>query len=241
MVCPLTVVATFVAHRTLQAKSNRTLVVPTLPIAKRKPVVSDLIHPRLNLRTSLWLSGYVEDKPLVTHVKTLNAARKAAIAANSNFLTTAVRAGTLVRSLSKANNSRCLQVKFPSSGSESTLAISKPPMLTLLTNGGSSSSPKWTVSDAGFQANEELVDVLTCNKVTADDKGGVTVQGSGGNPQVLMPTSALSSAGTACSNLATTSEQKSSARGWVDGTADSLPVIVALVLAVWAAQSSLVL
>lgn len=40
--------------------------------------------------SSLWLSGYVEDKPLVTHVKTLNAARKAAIAANSSFLTTAV-------------------------------------------------------------------------------------------------------------------------------------------------------
>lgn len=141
------------------------------------------------------------------------------------------------------------------------MAILKPPMLALLSNGGSSSTPKWTVSDAGFQANEELVDVLTCTKMNADSNGGVTVQGSGGSPQVrstiplccaysgidmtgctqvLIPTSALSTAGTTCSSLATVT-QTSSARGWVDGAADSLPVLAALVLAVWAAQSSLVL
>ena len=64
------------------------------------------------------------------------------------------------------------------------MAISKPPMLTLLTNGGSSSSPSWTITDAIYQPNEELVDILTCNKVNADSKGGVAVKGSGGNPQV---------------------------------------------------------
>lgn len=41
----------------------------------------------------LWLSGYVQDKDLVQHVKALNGARKAAIAANSKFLSTAVRSG----------------------------------------------------------------------------------------------------------------------------------------------------
>ena len=39
----------------------------------------------------LWLSGYAQDKDLVRHIKTLNGARKAAIAANSQFLSTAVR------------------------------------------------------------------------------------------------------------------------------------------------------
>ncbi len=39
----------------------------------------------------LWYSGYIEDKPLVTHVKILNEARRLAIAANTSFLTTAVR------------------------------------------------------------------------------------------------------------------------------------------------------
>ncbi|KAI0776563.1 glycoside hydrolase family 13 protein [Trametes elegans] len=169
-------------------------------------------------REALWLSGYAQDKALYQHVKQLNGARKVAIAANSDFLTTAA--------------------KFPSTGSESTFAVSKPPLLALLTNGGSSSSPSWKVSDVGYQANEELIDVLSCNKVTADGNGAVTVQGSGGNPQVLLPTSALSKAGSACGQLG---NQSSSARGWIDSTANSLPVVAALVLAMWAAQSSLVL
>ncbi|KAI8992740.1 glycoside hydrolase family 13 protein [Trametes punicea] len=171
-------------------------------------------------REALWLSGYVEDKPLVHHVKTLNAARKAAIEANSNYLTTAA--------------------KFLPSGSESTMAVYKPPMLALLTNGGSSSSPSWTVPDAGYQGNEELVDVLTCNKLNADTNGGVSVQGSGGNPQVLMPTSSLSKSGSVCSNAAT-GGQASSARGWFGGAADSLPIVTAFLLAGWAAQCSLVI
>lgn len=41
----------------------------------------------------LWLSGYAQDKDLVQHIKTLNGARKAAITANNNFLSTTVRPG----------------------------------------------------------------------------------------------------------------------------------------------------
>ncbi|KAJ3010973.1 hypothetical protein NUW54_g2318 [Trametes sanguinea] len=171
-------------------------------------------------REALWLSGYVEDKPLVKHVQAMNGARKAAISANSNYLTTAV--------------------KFLSSGSESTLAVSKPPMLALLTNGGSSSNPSWSVPSAGFSANEELVDVLTCSKLNADSNGGVSVQGSAGSPQVLMPVSSLSKSGNVCSSLAT-GGQASSARGWFGGAVESLPLIAAFLLAGWAAQSSLII
>lgn len=39
----------------------------------------------------LWLSGYAEDKDLVQHIKAMNGARKAAIAANNKFLSTPVR------------------------------------------------------------------------------------------------------------------------------------------------------
>jgi hypothetical protein len=40
---------------------------------------------------SLWFSGYQTDnKPLVTHVQTLNKARKLAISANGNFLSSSV-------------------------------------------------------------------------------------------------------------------------------------------------------
>ncbi|KAI0798144.1 glycoside hydrolase family 13 protein [Abortiporus biennis] len=128
-------------------------------------------------REALWLSGYEEDKPLVQHVKTLNAARKAAAAANSNFHTT---------------NLKFLQT------SASNLAISKAPMLTLLSNVGASGTPQWSVPNAGFQANEELIDVLTCTTLTADSNGGVTVKGSGGMPQVLMPTSTIPKGGSVC-------------------------------------------
>ena len=120
------------------------------------------------------------------------------------------------------------------------MAVSKPPMLALLTNGGSSSTPSWTVPDAGYQANEELIDVLSCKMVTADAKGGVNVQGSGGSPQVLVPTSALSKSGSTCAEDAT-GGQASAARGWVERAAESVPIVAALLLAGWAAQSSLVI
>ncbi|KAH9921835.1 glycoside hydrolase family 13 protein [Amylocystis lapponica] len=108
-------------------------------------------------REALWLSGYVEDKPLIAHVKFL-----------------------------------------PTTGDESTLAVSKPPMLALLTNGGASSTPTWNVAGAGYSANEALVDVLSCTSFNADGNGGVSVKGSGGMPQVLLPKSA---AGSVCKTL----------------------------------------
>lgn len=39
----------------------------------------------------LWFSGYAQDKDLVLHIQTLNGARKAAITANNQFLSTPVR------------------------------------------------------------------------------------------------------------------------------------------------------
>ncbi|PCH42776.1 glycoside hydrolase family 13 protein [Wolfiporia cocos MD-104 SS10] len=114
-------------------------------------------------REALWLSGYEEDKPLVMHVRTLNAARKAAIAASDQYLNTSL--------------------KFLSV-SQNTLVVSKPPMLTLLTNGGSASTPSWSVPDVGYAGDEDLIDALSCDTMKADKDGGVSVQGSGGMPQV---------------------------------------------------------
>ncbi|KAI0753794.1 glycoside hydrolase superfamily [Fomes fomentarius] len=171
-------------------------------------------------REALWLSSYFEDKPLVQHVKKLNGARKAAVAANSKFLTTPVKLYT---------------------PSGSTLAVSKPPLLALLTNGGSSSSPKWDVPEAGYKPNEELVDIISCSKVTADANGGVSATGSGGSPQVLLPASALGDAG--CEGLGTgtgtgTGSQQSSAvagaRPWMSSV-----VAAGFAVAFFVASSSL--
>ena len=56
---------------------------------------------------------------------------------------------------------------------EQSMAISKPPILALFMNVGSegSRSINWKV-DAVFHPNEQLVDVLTCAKVMADDPWG---------------------------------------------------------------------
>ncbi|TFK84800.1 glycoside hydrolase family 13 protein [Polyporus arcularius HHB13444] len=135
-------------------------------------------------REALWYSGYVvEDKPLVTHVRTLNAARRLAAAANSSFLTSPAKLYAV---------------------SQSTLAISKPPLLALLTNVGSwsSASTTWDFPDASYEANEVLVDVLSCSTVTADSSGGVLVHASCGAPQILLPASALSGSGSFCPHLA---------------------------------------
>ena len=99
------------------------------------PSPSLLTTPR-----SLWLSGYGTDKPLVKHALTLNTARKAAGSANSAFYSTPLK---------------FLQSK------EQHIAVSKAPMLALLTNEGASSSPQWSVSNAGYSANEALVDVVS--------------------------------------------------------------------------------
>ncbi|GJE95538.1 glycoside hydrolase family 13 protein [Phanerochaete sordida] len=133
-------------------------------------------------REALWLSGYETDKPLVKHAMALNAARKAAANASSSFYST--------------------PIKFlQNTGTQ--LAVSKPPLLALLSNQGSSSSPQWSVASAGYKANEDLVDVVSCTKVTADSNGGVSTTAQSGKPVVLVPASALPKSGSVCQSLAT--------------------------------------
>jgi len=130
-------------------------------------------------REALWLSGYVENKDLVNHVKALNLARKAAISANSKFLST--------------------PMTFPSA-LESTMAVSKPPMLALFTNVGSNGSTSWTVSNTGYQANTQLTEVLTCKNVTTDSSGGLSTTASNGLPQFYIPSSAVANNSGLCGN-----------------------------------------
>lgn len=154
-------------------------------------------------REALWSSGYEEDKDLVTHVKTLVAARKLAAAANSNFYSTAVSPSRL-RTIPIPfilTWYGFFQASFPTTTDQATLAVSKSPMLTLFTNVGSSGSASFQTSGAGYSANEELVNVLTCDTVTADSNGEVGVAAKTGLPQVLLPVSALTSSGGVCTNL----------------------------------------
>jgi len=168
------------------------MVQVTRPIVRRKYHLSTpfpyLTFANLAM-SSLWFSGYVNDKPLVTHVKTLNAARTLAAKANTNFYTTSAQ--------------------FIAQQSASALAISKPPLLTLLTNAGSnatSTQTTWTIPASAklFKNNETVVDLLTCGVVYADKSGALNVTSDGGLPKVLVPASTLSK-GSLCPNIAATS------------------------------------
>jgi len=141
-------------------------------------------------REALWSSGYNSANPLYTHAKTLNSVRKAAITANSGFFST---------------SAKYIPLSTSTTSNPSTIAVSKPPLLTLLTNAGSNASDvSWTISKDQnlFQGGEKLVDLLTCTTLTADSDGGLTVQASGANPQVLIPVSNLSKSAGLCSDAA---------------------------------------
>lgn len=76
-------------------------------------------------------------------------------------------------------------------------------VLTIVSNSGSSGS--YSVSlDSGYSSGTQLLDAYTCNAVTVDPNGSISVKISSGLPQVLVPES---SAGGLCggSNTASTS------------------------------------
>ncbi|TRM63224.1 glycoside hydrolase family 13 protein [Schizophyllum amplum] len=132
-------------------------------------------------REALWLSGYPTDNDLYKAVVALNAARKSAMSADESFLTT--------------------KMSFISQSDIGAMAISKPPLLGLFTNTGSNGSASFSVEGV-YDAGETLVDVLTCNAITADDSGKVSASASGGMPQVLIPASSLKSSYGVCADQA---------------------------------------
>ena len=131
------------------------------------------------------------------HIKTLNGARKAAIAANNKFLSTAVRPNYSLDL--QGTDGDWVKMSFPLA-SETTLAVSKPPMLALFTNVGASGTTSWKVAHSGYSGNVRLIDVLSCNVVTTNSDGGLAANTSNGLPQVYLPVSALSASNKICAN-----------------------------------------
>jgi alpha-amylase len=117
----------------------------------------------------LWLSGYVEEKELVYHVKALNGARKAAIATCSEYLST--------------------PMSFPEV-TETTLAVYKHPLLALFTNVGSNGTASWHVQGTDYAPGTELLEVFSCSRVFVDNTGGFSASSAGGQPQLYIPASA---------------------------------------------------
>ncbi|KAI5992456.1 glycoside hydrolase family 13 protein [Pisolithus albus] len=126
-----------------------------------------------NNHEPLWRTGYNTSHPYYKMITSLNLARKAAINSGDYFLTT--------------------PMKFLRGADGHTLAVSKPPMLSLLTNAGQnfSSMVHWNVTQSVFKSREQLVDVLTCRVHLSAENGGVEMVTTNGMPKVLMPVSVV--------------------------------------------------
>ncbi|KAG0703434.1 glycoside hydrolase family 13 protein [Suillus ampliporus] len=115
---------------------------------------------------AIWTTRYNNESAEYLAFKNLNRARKIAMAADAYFLIT--------------------PMEFLETNTNNTLAIWKPPMLTLLTNAGSTWA-RWNVTRKLFKPHQHIVDVLTCDVHVADENGGVTVESAAGLPKVFMP------------------------------------------------------
>ncbi|KAJ7159713.1 glycoside hydrolase family 13 protein [Mycena filopes] len=133
-------------------------------------------------REALWLSGYTTNKPLLAHVKALNAPRKLVIAKNPDLLT-----------------SEAVWIPRPN---PSALMLPKPPLLTLLTNIRANSSAvqsTWHIPAYLYKPNATLVDVLACNVIVVDGNDGKGVTAVKGEmPMVRVEPELLSRGGGAC-------------------------------------------
>nr|AOR81607.1 alpha-amylase [Phaffia rhodozyma] len=126
-------------------------------------------------REPMWTSSYATDGIGYALFKKLTAARKQAGNSSSTFYT-----NKATISYYDANE----------------IVISKPPMLAILSNRGSSGSGSVTVpSNASLPEAAEVVDILTCTSWRTDKNGASVVSVSNGQPQVILP---LANIGTLC-------------------------------------------
>jgi alpha-amylase len=128
-------------------------------------------------REPLWTSKYDKEAPLYVLTSTLNKVRNNAIKLSSDYISTPSE--TLWADV----NHLCLK-KGPY-GSQIVFCI----------NNKSSSGDSYEVSVGGFQANDKVVEVISCKTNTADVSGNVTMYMGKGEPKVYIPESALKGTG----------------------------------------------
>ncbi|KAL7422765.1 hypothetical protein Q5752_002059 [Cryptotrichosporon argae] len=139
-------------------------------------------------REALWLSGYSTTSTMYQYFRRLNAARSAAANASSTFYTTQ------------------MALSNPTS---STLLIAKPPLISVLTNAGSSASNQSVTIDAstsGWAAGTTVIDAVGCGTYTTDSSGNLALE-VGSMPLVLINNSEK---GTLCADYASTNSSSSS-------------------------------
>lgn len=130
-------------------------------------------------REAVWFSDYNTSAPLYTLVSQLNGIRNWAMSVNGSYLT----------SLSDVVYSDSSTIVM-SKGTPGNLVMS-----VLGNLGVTGSSYTLKLNGTGFRVGEMVVDVLTCDTVTADGSGNIAVPMADGLPRVYYPVAALDGSG----------------------------------------------
>ncbi|KAK3997731.1 glycoside hydrolase [Cladorrhinum sp. PSN332] len=128
-------------------------------------------------REPLWQSNYDKEAPLYVLTSTLNKVRNNAIKLDSSYIEAPSE------TLRVDTNHLCMK-KGPY-GSQVVFCI----------NNKSTTGDKYEINVSGFQATEEVVEVLTCKSGTADGTGTITMYMNKGEPKVYVPAAALKDTG----------------------------------------------
>ncbi|OXG99755.1 alpha-amylase, partial [Cryptococcus neoformans A1-35-8] len=144
-------------------------------------------------REPLWTSNYDTTTSMYGFFTALNAARTAAANASSTFYTDQMTVSKL---------------------SDTSILIAKKPLISVLSNSGSSASNATVTVDtssSGWAASTSIVDTLTCEAFTTDASGNLDVVIYQGLPRVMIESS---SKGSLCgSNSVDSSSSSDSAAG----------------------------
>lgn len=125
-------------------------------------------------REALWLSEFNTDAPLYVQLASLNKARSHVASKDTEYI--------------KSTSS----VKY---SDDSTLALVKGRVTTALTNVGASGEEKTiTVENTGYEAGQQVIDVLSCEAAEVTD-GGLQVVFKEGLPKVFLPSDLLEGSG----------------------------------------------
>lgn len=168
-------------------------------------------------REAIWLSGYNTSAELYQTAKKLNTARNTMINLTASESTTYI--GSQAQNLHVDTNHLC-QTKGPDGYQIVSCVVNL-----------SSSGTSYKLSIGGFEAGDDVVELLSCTTSTADDTGNVTQYMAKGQPKVWILQSNLEATG-----LCNTTEDAATAASQEDaaaGVRSSLSLMaVALVAAV---------
>ncbi|WWC71571.1 uncharacterized protein I206_105529 [Kwoniella pini CBS 10737] len=143
-------------------------------------------------REPLWTSNYDTSSEMYKFFASLNAARKAAGNASDTFYSTQ------------------MNITSPSS---SSILIAKQPLISILSNSGSSASDSSVTvqsSASGWTANTQVIDAISCETLTTDSSGNLAVTIKTGLPRVLI---ADSKKGSVCSSSSSSNSSSGTSSG----------------------------